>query len=85
MTSVTYFAVLPFGRNDQGELCPGDAVECGSAAAATMRARAMAAASGGAVAYSRTGDPDLGEYAEAVVIARVGDVPADLEAAAGSL
>jgi hypothetical protein len=36
----------------------------------------------GAVAFSRTGDPEIGEWADAVVIARVGETPTDLELAA---
>jgi hypothetical protein len=32
----------------------------------------------GAVAFSRTGDPDTGDLSEAVILARYGDVPDDL-------
>lgn len=85
MTRLTYHVVLPFSRNDEGELCPGEPVECPSPAAATVQAQRLAARLGGAVAFSRTGDPDLGDYNDAVVMARVGDVPMDLEAAAGAL
>lgn len=84
MASVTYYAVLPFVRDDDGNLCPDEAVECQSSSDAASRARALAATKAGAVAFSRTGDPDVGEFADAVIITKVGDVPADLEAVTGA-
>lgn len=83
MSLITYYAVLPFVRDEDGQLCPDEAVECQFAAVAAARARAMAATKAGAVAFSRTGDPDIGHYADAVVILRVGDVPTRLEAVSG--
>ena len=83
MASVTYWAVLPFVRDEDGNLCPDEAVECPSPAAAAARARALAAKGAGAVAFSRTGDPEVGEWADAVVVSRVGDTPADLEIVSG--
>jgi len=38
----------------------------------------MARDSAGAVAFSRTGYPDLGEFDDAVVLATLGEVSADL-------
>jgi hypothetical protein len=35
---------------------------------------------GGAVAFSRTGDPALGEFEPAILLARFGEVPDDLSA-----
>jgi hypothetical protein len=32
----------------------------------------------GAVAFSKTGDPQLGEWADAIILGRYGDVPDDL-------
>ena len=32
----------------------------------------------GAVAFSKTGDPQLGEWDDAVILGRYGDVPDDL-------
>lgn len=84
MASVTYYAVLPFVRNEDGELCPDEAIECHSSTSAAARARTMAADRAGAVAFSRTGDPDVGDYSDAVIIATVGDVPDDLAAATGA-
>jgi len=36
-----------------------------------------------AVAFSRTCDPEVGEWADAVVLTREGDTPADLELVSG--
>ena len=44
----------------------------------TPLARALAAKEAGAVAFSRSGDPDLGEFAEAVVLYRGGEVPDEI-------
>ncbi len=84
MTSVTYYAVLPFVRDEDGNLCPDEAVECQSPAGAASRARALAVTKAGAVAFSRTGDPDIGDFSGAVIIVKVGDVPTDLEAVTGA-
>lgn len=84
MASVIYYVVLPVVRNEEGELCPGEAIERQGPHGAEARARAMAAAAGGAVAFSRTGDPNVGEFSDATIIAKIGDVPADLEGLAES-
>jgi hypothetical protein len=74
MHSITYFVALPFERNADGELQPGEAREVLSQAAAVRLAAAMASAKVGAVAFSRTGDPSTGEFADAVILARYGEV-----------
>ena len=58
----------------------GEAVECLSANAAVMRAEALSRKPGcaGAVAFSRSGDPATGEFGDATVIRKFGDVPNDL-------
>ncbi len=84
MATVTYYVILPFARNDAGELCPHEAIECSSSSAAVLRAVAVAAVRGGAVAFSRSGDPQTGEFADALILARIGDVPADLELVSGA-
>ena len=83
MARVTYYVVLPFVRNEDGALCPEEAIECPSPHGAATRARSIAASKGGAIAFARTGDPDVGEFAEAVILATSGDVPADLRQALG--
>ena len=79
MPDVTYFVALPFIAADDG-IAPGEAVECFSPTAAVMRAEALSRKSGnvGAVAFSRTGDPTIGEFGDAKVIRKFGEVPDDL-------
>ena len=79
MTEVTYFVALPFVTADDG-IAPGEAVECFNPNAAVMRAEALSRKSGnvGAVAFSRTGDPAIGEFGDANVIRKFGEVPDDL-------
>ena len=83
MSTLTFHVALPFVRDEDGQLCPDQPIECPSPAAAVSRARAAASTRAGAVAFSRTGDPDLGEYADAVLLATIGNVPADLEGVSG--
>lgn len=83
VASMTYYAVLPFVRNEDGELCTDEAIKCHSPAAAAARARAVVTGRAAAIALSRTGDLNL-DFADAVIIMTVGDVPADLGAATGA-
>lgn len=79
MADVTYYVALPFGVGEDGPE-PREAVECTSTSAAIRSAEGMARAEGhiGAVAFSRTGDPGSGEFADAVLLKAFGDVPNDL-------
>jgi hypothetical protein len=72
--SVTYYVVVPFDRNAEGELTAGEAKESPSAASAERQARVAAQAHAGAVAFSRTGDPSMGDFQDGVVLAQFGDV-----------
>jgi hypothetical protein len=74
-----YYVALPFVHVDGG-LAPGEAVECPHEAAAIRRAQAMACneAIAGAVAFSRRGDPSVGEFEDAVILKAFGEVPDDL-------
>jgi hypothetical protein len=81
MACITYHVALTFIRGEEGDLVVGDAVEASSAAAAIGRACSIASTKAGAVAFSRTGDPDLGEYGDAVILARFGETPPDIEPA----
>ena len=78
MPRVTYYVALPFVRDEEGAIAAGDPVECPNPATAIQRATDMAADSVGAVAFSRTGDPDVGKFEPAMVLAKFGDVPDDL-------
>jgi hypothetical protein len=79
MAEVTYFVALPFIATDDG-VAPGEAVECFNPNAAVTRAEALARKPGhvGAVAFSRTGNPATGDFGDAKVIRKFGEVPEDL-------
>ncbi|QQO34493.1 hypothetical protein JJC00_01955 [Bradyrhizobium diazoefficiens] len=81
MADVTYYVALPFVFSDDG-LAAGEAAECLSANAAVMRAEALSRKPGcaGALAFSRTGDPATGDFGDAKLIRKFGDVPDDLSA-----
>jgi hypothetical protein len=81
MADVTYYVSLPFGAGDDGPE-PREAIECTSANAAIRSAERMARTEGniGAVAFSRTGDPGSGDFADAVLLKAFGEVPGDLSA-----
>ncbi len=77
----TYYVVIPFDRDAEGDIRPGAAQEAINAAAAERRARALAAEHAGAVAFSRRGDPVTGELEDATILARFGEI--DLAALGG--
>jgi hypothetical protein len=58
----------------------GEPTECFNPNAAVMRAEALSRREGnvGAVAFSRTGDPATGDFGDAKVIQKFGNVPDDL-------
>lgn len=84
MANVTYYVVLPFVRDEDGELVAEEGVEAQSAFSAQRRAQAMVGKKAGAVAFSRTGDPAVGEFEDAVILGRYGDTPVDLLAFTGA-
>ena len=77
MGNITYYVAMGFERDGEGELVALDPVECQSSTQATSRARSLAATKAGAIAFSRTGDPDVGEFEDAKVLWQGGEVPAD--------
>jgi hypothetical protein len=62
--SVTYYVALPFVRTEEG-VAPGEAQEMPNEGAAIRRAEAMSrdAANAGALAFKRSGDPNIGSFA----------------------
>jgi hypothetical protein len=79
MTQVTYFVALPFVASDDG-VAPGEATECFNPTAVVVRAEALSRKPGnvGAVAFSRSGDPATGDFGDAQLIRKFGEVPDDL-------
>jgi hypothetical protein len=81
MAEVTYYVALPFVVADDG-VAAGEPTECLNPNAAVMRAEALSRREGNvaSVAFSRTGDPATGDFSDAKVIKKFGDVPDDLSA-----
>jgi hypothetical protein len=79
MSEVTYYVALPFVATGDG-ITPGEAVECFDPNFAVLRAEAFSHRPGyvGALAFSRTGDPATGDFRDAKIIRKFGDVPSDL-------
>jgi hypothetical protein len=80
MAGITYFVALPFDVAD-GSVVVGEPIECLSPASAIERAQGLwKFGHTGAVAFSRTGDPATGDFRDATVLRKFGDVPDDLSA-----
>ena len=80
MADVTYFVAMPFLQDDTGLPIAGAAEECQSSTTALRRAEILSRTTGhiGAIAFSRTGDPMIGEFSDARLLRKFGDVPDDL-------
>jgi len=80
MADVTYYVALPFLEDEAGSPVAGAAEECQTSSGALRRAEILSKAVGsiGAVAFSRTGDPLIGEFGDARLLKKFGNVPDDL-------
>lgn len=76
MASVTYYVVQPFEITGKGMVRAGQPQECQSRGQAISTTRRLALL-GGAIAFSRTGDPATGHFDDAVEIDRAGEIPED--------
>ncbi len=78
--SVTYFVALPFVRTEEG-IVAGQAQEMPNEVAAIRRAEVMSRdpANAGALAFKRTGDPNMGNFGDATVLRTFGQVPGNLD------
>ena len=72
--SITYHVVVAFARGEDGDLVPMEPAEAPSAESARRRAQAAALEHAGALAFSRTGNPDTGDFDEAKLTASFGEV-----------
>jgi hypothetical protein len=77
---VTYYVALPFVRSDDG-VAPGTPQELPNEGAAIRKAEALSRdiAYAGALAFKRSGDPDLGSFTDATILKSFGEVPANLD------
>lgn len=80
MADLTYYVAMPFTEDETGSPVAGTAEEFQTPSSAVRRAEALSRAPGmlGAVAFSRSGDPMIGEFKDAVVIKAFGNLPADV-------
>jgi hypothetical protein len=80
MADVTYYVALPFLQDDTGSPVAGAAEECQSLDHRVTPRRVLSQGPGsiGAVAFSRTGDPMIGEFGDAQLLRKFGNVPDDL-------
>jgi hypothetical protein len=80
MADVTYYVALPFLQDDAGLPVAGAAEECQNSSAALRRAEILSRGAGsiGAIAFSRSGDPMIGEFGDAQLLGKFGNVPDDL-------
>jgi hypothetical protein len=80
MADVTYYVAMPFVQDDAGSPVAGAAEECQSSSAALRRAEVLSRSPGsvGAVAFRRSGDPMIGEFSDAELLRKFGNVPDDL-------
>ena len=76
--TTTYYVALPFVRNEDGDLVTDEPREAQSETGAKRIAAALATEKAGALAFSRTGDPEVGEFDDAVILARYGEVAEEL-------
>ncbi|CAM5770341.1 hypothetical protein LMIY3S_03141 [Labrys miyagiensis] len=85
MPRITYYVVLPFIRTEDGELLGIEAEEAPTHGQAEFRGRDMVGHTIGAnqivgtIVFSRTGDPQLGDFGDAAILARYGETPDDVE------
>ncbi len=80
LATVTYFVALAFMRTEDGDIVACEPKEARSAEQANRMANALATSEGhcGAIAFSRTGDPAIGEFDDAVILKTVGEVDGGL-------
>jgi hypothetical protein len=77
MPTMTYYVALGFKRSeDGGEIVACDPKEARSAEHAIRIAGSLAAKEGhcGAIAFSRTGDPAVGDFEDALILRTFGEV-----------
>jgi hypothetical protein len=79
--SITYYVALPFVHDEEGNFSIGRPQECQNETSAVRWAESLARKPEyvGAVAFKRSGEPNQGNFGDAVVLKRFGDTPDRLE------
>ena len=80
MADLTYYVALPFRVAEDGQIVSGEPQECRDSGKAVRVAAILAAdpANCGAIAFSRSGNPAIGDFEDAVVIKSFGEVDSAL-------
>jgi hypothetical protein len=80
MASVTYYVALAFTRSEDGDIVACEPKEARSSSQAIRMAEALAATDChcGAIAFSRSGDPAMGDFEDAVILKTIGEVDSGL-------
>lgn len=71
--------VQAFDEDDEGNLIPRPAEQFETADRAKRQATALARGAAGVLAWSRSADPDVGEYGPPTIIFQAGRVPDEME------
>jgi hypothetical protein len=76
MSLQTYYVVQPFITARKGaRIVPGPPMQVPNKAAAEARLRRLPSQTVGAIAFSRRGDPQTGDWEDAQIIGRAGTIP----------
>ena len=78
--SVTYFVALPFVHTEEGP-APGQAQEMPNEGSAIRQAEALShkPENAGALAFKRSGTPNIGQFGDATILKSFGAIPANLD------
>ena len=83
MASVTIHVVQAFKQEEDGVVA-AEPKTCPSAGAARSLAARLAQTHVGVIAWSRTGEPELGDWQPAVELVRTGTIPDEFETSGGA-
>ncbi len=83
MASVTIHVVQAFEQQEDG-IVAAEPKSCPSASSARSLAARLAHTHVGVIAWSRTGEPELGDWQPAVELVRSGTIPDEFEASGGA-
>ncbi len=80
MSKQTYYVVLPVVAGKKGRPMEGVPVPAASGVAAIKLAQRVMASGRvlGVIAFSKTGDPETGDYEDAIILAVLGSVPPEV-------
>ena len=82
MAAVTIHVVQAFEQREDG-IVASDPRACPSAGSARTLAAQLARTHVGVIAWSRTGEPELGDWQPAVELVRTGTIPDEFETSGG--